>query len=290
MADQAATLRNLVGQSNRYAKVITFASGKGGVGKSNIISNTAITLAGMGVRVAILDMDLGLANLDILLGVSARFNLTHVMSGQKKITDIIIPGPNDIMFIPGASGVSRLANLNEEERTFLIRSFADLESMADIILVDTGAGLSDNVLQFALSSQALVVVTTPEPTARMDAYALIKTVHGKDGNIPIHVVVNEVTSEAEARRVYSSLNEVSRKHLSFKPELLGFLPCDPKIPAAVKMRRPFVLESPRSPASKAVGVLSADIKKLFLPNSGAGKDRVPKSFFSRLFSLLNRPA
>lgn len=286
MADQAATLRNLVGQTNKYAKVITFSSGKGGVGKSNIISNTAIALAGKGFKVAILDMDLGLANLDILLGMSPRFNLTHVMSGQKKMTDIIIPGPNNIMFIPGASGVSRLANLNREERDFLIQNFSELETMADIILIDTGAGLGDNVLHFALSSQALIVVTTAEPTARMDAYAMIKTVHSRDEALPIYVVVNNV-SPNEAKQVYHSLKDVSQKHLSTSPTYLGHIPTDPKVPQAVKKRRPFFLEFPNSSASKSILELTSELQHYFLPNSGKVKDRVQKSFFSRFFSMFS---
>ncbi|MBF0245300.1 MAG: P-loop NTPase, partial [Planctomycetes bacterium] len=128
MPDQAASLRSLVGKPGKYAKTITFASGKGGVGKSNIVLNSAIALAAREIRVAILDMDLGLANLDILLGMTPTYNLTHVMSRQKRITDIILPGPNDIMFVPGASGVSRLANLNDAERAFLVETFADLEA------------------------------------------------------------------------------------------------------------------------------------------------------------------
>ena len=287
MSDQAATLRNLVGQTHRYAKVLTFASGKGGVGKSNIISNTAIALAGRGRKVAVLDMDLGLANLDILLGITPHYNLTHVMSGQKKITDIIIPGPNDIMFIPGASGVSRLANLSADERAYLINSFSQLETMAEIILIDTGAGLGDNVIQFALASQALIVITTPEPTARMDAYALIKTVHRQDASIPIHVVVNEVCSALEADQVFKSLAAVSQKHLSLKPLYMGYIPVDNHIPEAVKKRKPFFLHNPRSPASRAIDQLSLGFIEAFLPHEGASTDRVEKSFFSRLFSILS---
>jgi flagellar biosynthesis protein FlhG len=285
MADQAATLRSMVGKTPKYAKVITFSSGKGGVGKSNIICNLAIILAGKGLRVAILDMDLGLANLDILLGVSPTHNLTHVMAKQKNLTDIIVPGPNNIMFIPGASGVSRLANMNENERNYLIKHFAELETLADIILVDTGAGLSDNVLHFALASHALVVVTTPEPTARMDAYALIKTTHNKDNSLPFHVIVNEVASNGEGTQVYQSLLDVCTKHLSLNLNFLGFLPTDPKIPVAVKKRRPFSIEFPNSSGTKALISICDNFKKEFLPNHGKGKDRMQNSFFSRLFSI-----
>ena len=224
MADQAATLRNLVGAKPQLAKVITFSSGKGGVGKSNMLCNLSIRLAGLGHRVAILDMDLGLANLDILLGLSPRFNLGHVMAGQKTLTDIICPGPNDIMFVPGASGVSRLANLKTSERENLIKKFNELEKMADLLMIDTGAGLSDNVLSFALASQSLIVVTTPEPTARMDAYALIKTVMSKNPKLPIYVLLNEVNSGKEADQVYKSLLQVCKQHLPKLPQYLATSP------------------------------------------------------------------
>jgi flagellar biosynthesis protein FlhG len=285
MADQAATLRSMMGATSKYSKVITFSSGKGGVGKSNIICNLAIMLAGRGLRVAILDMDLGLANLDILLGVSSTYNLTHVMAKQKKITEIIVPGPNNIMFIPGASGVSRLANMNENERNFLIKNFSELESLTDIILVDTGAGLSDNVLHFALASHALIVVTTPEPTARMDAYALIKTAHNKDKSLPFHIIVNEVASDNEGENVYNSLLDVCQKHLSLELNFLGFVPTDPKIPQAVKRRRPFSIEFPNCNGSKSLEKITSKFQNEFLPNHGKGKDRMQNSFFSRLFSI-----
>lgn len=288
MGDQAATLRGMVGQRPQFAKVLTFASGKGGVGKSNIIINTAIAMAGMDLRILLLDMDLGLANIDILLGLTPHYNLTHVMSKQKTLTDIILPGPNDVMFIPGASGVSRLANLKDDEREFLIDSFSTLETKADLLMIDTGAGISENVLQFALASQALIVVTTPEPTARMDAYALIKTTHRmSSGRLPCYVIVNEVESPREAEQVFASLNSVCEKHLSYSPHYLGHVPCDPVIPKAVKQRRPFVLSYPTSGAARSIGKIANTMQRLFLPHAVVTKHGVDTSFFTRLFSSLN---
>lgn len=288
MADQAATLRNLVGNQNRLAKVVTFSSGKGGVGKSNILCNLSIKLAGLGHRVSILDMDLGLANLDILLGLSPRFNLGHVMAGQKSITDIICPGPNDIMFVPGASGVSRLANLRQKERESLIKKFTELESMADLLMIDTGAGLGDNVLHFALASQSLVVVTTPEPTARMDAYALIKTVMSKDPTLPVYVILNEAHSQREAEQVFNSLLQVCKQHLPKLPTYLGYLPLDPHVSRAVQQRKPFILEYPQSPASKAISQVAGEFQNLLLPHSAKREDHNSKPFLSRLFSLFSK--
>lgn len=288
MSDQAATLRNLVGESSRFAKVVTFSSGKGGVGKSNMLCNLSIQLAGLGHRVAIMDMDLGLANLDILLGLSPRFNLGHVMAGQKSLTDIICPGPNDIMFVPGASGVSRMANLRPKERDTLIQKFTELEKMSDLLMIDTGAGLSDNVLQFALASQSLVVVTTPEPTARMDAYALIKTIMSKDASLPVYVILNEVHSPREAELVFNSLLQVCKQHLPKLPIYLGHVPLDLHVSKAVQQRKPFILEYPHCAASKGLTNVSREFQKLLLPHSAKREDHNPKPFLSKLFSLFSK--
>jgi flagellar biosynthesis protein FlhG len=291
MRDQAATLRNLMGEPQRFAKVVTFASGKGGVGKSNLSLGLAILLAGKGAKVAIMDMDLGLANLDILMGVSPRFNLTHVMAGQKKITEIVVPGPNDIMFVPGASGVSRLANLNAKEREELSSRFSELEALADLLIIDTGAGLGENILHFALASQSLVVVTTAEPTSRMDAYALIKTALLRSPSLNIYILVNEVSGESEAQSVYHSLSDVCRQHLSQQPTYLGFVPRDNYVSRAVSKRNPFVLEYPHCPATRAMEQVAVQAQKFFLPHCGGLEDRQRSSFFSRLFSAFSgRPA
>ena len=291
MRDQAATLRTMVGEPQRFAKVVTFASGKGGVGKSNLSLALAIVLAGKGAKVAIMDMDLGLANLDILMGVSPRFNLTHVMAGQKKITEIVVPGPNDIMFVPGASGVSRLANLTAKERENLSNRFSELESLADLLIIDTGAGLGENILHFALASQSLVVVTTAEPTSRMDAYALIKTAWARAPALNIYLLVNEVTGESEAQNVYHSLSDVCKQHLTQQPVYLGFVPRDIYVSKAVSKRNPFVLEFPQCPASRAMELVAQNAQKFFLPHRGGLEDRQRSSFFSRLFSAFSgRPA
>lgn len=287
MADQAATLRHLVGDPLRYSKVVTFTSGKGGVGKSNIILSLSILLAKQGLKVGLMDMDLGLANLDILLGVSTRYNLTHVMAGQKKMTDIVHPGPHDIMFIPGASGVSRLANLTRKEREQLTLRFAEIESLADILLIDTGAGLGENVLHFALASQSLIVVTTPEPPARMDAYALIKTVMSRSPDIDIYLLVNEVNSPAEGDRVFKSIKEVCRQHCPKLPLYLGYVLLDPHVSRAVSARTPFVTKFPNCPASKSMDRIARDARAFLLPHHGALEDRQRSSFFSRLFSAFS---
>jgi|SaaInlStandDraft_1057018.scaffolds.fasta_scaffold31033_1 flagellar biosynthesis protein FlhG len=287
MTDQAAILRGMVGEVKKYPKVVTFASGKGGVGKSNLITALAILMGEQNTKVTLLDMDLGLANLDILLGLNPRFNLAHVMAGQKKIREIVCPGPNNIMLVPGASGVSRLANLNSRERKQLSEKFSELEKMSDIVLVDTGAGLGENVLHFATASQAMVVVTTPEPPARMDAYALIKTAMAKAPDLSIHVIINEAASEAQAKAVFKSLSEVSRQHLPRLPKYLGYVPLDPHVSQSVGKRRPFVLAYPNSVASRAMRKIERDLSAFLLPHRGTSDDRLSRSFFSRLFSAFS---
>jgi flagellar biosynthesis protein FlhG len=286
-ADQAATLRHLVGDPKRYSKVVTFTSGKGGVGKSNLILSLSILLAKQGLKIGVMDMDLGFANLDILMGVNPRYNLTHVMAGQKKLSDIVHPGPHDIMFIPGASGVSRLANLTKKEREQLVRRFAEIETLADLLLIDTGAGLSENVLHFALASQSLIVVTTPEPPARMDAYALIKTAMSRSPDLDIYLLINEVHSPAEADRVFKSIKDVCRQHCPKLPLYLGYVPLDPHVSKAVSARTPFVHKFPNCPASKAMGRVSRDARTFLLPHMGELEDRQQSSFFSRLFSAFS---
>lgn len=287
MADQAANLRHLVGDPLRYSKTVTFTSGKGGVGKSNLILSLSILLAQQGLKVGLMDLDLGLANLDILMGASPRYNLTHVMAGQKSVTDIVHPGPHDIMFIPGASGVSRLANLNKKEREQLTRTFSEIETLADLLLIDTGAGLSENVLHFATASQSLIVVTTPEPPARMDAYALIKTAMSRSPELDIYLLINEVKNASEADRVFKSIKEVCRQHCPKLPLYLGYVPLDLHVPRAVSERNSFVLQYPNAPASKAMRRVARDAQAFLLPHQGALEDRQRSSFFSRLFSAFS---
>ena len=287
MPDQAETLRGLVGSPKRFAKVLTFASGKGGVGKSNLALATAITLASRDLKVAIMDMDLGLANLDILMGVQPRFNLSHVMAGQKQLTEIIVPGPHDVMLIPGASGVSRLANLKPMERQELTQKFAEIESLVDLLIVDTGAGLGENIVHFALASSAIIVVTTPEPTARMDAYALIKTALARNPEMDVQILVNEVSGEREAQDVFEGLCKVCRQHLSSSPNYLGHVPKDENVPRSVAQRTSFVLHQPRCPAAKAVRAVASQIERHLFPSSEQLDNKQRTSFLTRLFSAFS---
>ena len=183
--DQAENLRNIVKQQNsineRCARVITVTSGKGGVGKSSISINLAIQFAKQGKKVIIFDADFGLANIEVMLGAIPKFNLADMIFNGKEFKDIIVNGPMDIGFISGGSGINRLANMTKDQVMFLVYKLRELETLADVTIVDTGAGISDSVLEFVMTSSEVILVTTPEPTSITDSYALLKSLNAKSG-------------------------------------------------------------------------------------------------------------
>src|SRR3989440_4318703 len=208
MVDQATQLRDLARKESR-ASVIAITSGKGGVGKSNIAVNLAIKLAGAGKDVVLLDADLGLANADVLCNIDLPSNLAHVIARKKELSEVIVQGPGGFRLIGGASGLARMADLSDVDRQRLVDALGELEHEADVILIDTGAGISPNVLAFARAADHVLVVTTPEPTAITDAYAVIKVI-SRDGNERrVSLLVNQVQSPAEARVVYERISKVA---------------------------------------------------------------------------------
>ena len=218
--DQAERLRNIIKNQNRrqhLAKVITVTSGKGGVGKSNISVNLAITLSKMGKRVVILDADFGLANIEIMLGIRPKYNLADMMFHGKGVCDIIASGPENIGFISGGSGIREMTNLSRDQIQNLVRSVYELDQVADVILIDTGAGISDSVIDLVLCSSQVLLVVTPEPTSITDAYALLKTLQRQEefegGKMKIHMISNRTQSEDEGRELYRKLSAVSSKFL-----------------------------------------------------------------------------
>jgi flagellar biosynthesis protein FlhG len=256
--DQAARLRTMMqtGGSRRSSRVLAISSGKGGVGKTNLSLNLAIALAGCGKRVGVVDVDIGLGNADVLLGIKSTYNLKHVLRGQISVAEAMISGPGGIFLIPGSTGLPLVSDLEEEERCFLIQSFRDLEQYADILIFDTGAGITRNVIHFASAADEVLVITTPEPHAITDGYALIKTVSREKGFGRIRLVVNQVQSRHEATAVSERLRMVSRRFLDLEVESLGSLPLDDHVRLAVRRKRPFVLEFPDCPASVGVKVLA----------------------------------
>jgi len=231
-------------------RILAVTSGKGGVGKTNVVANLAASLTDLGKRVIILDADFGLANIDVLLGLTPRFHLGHVLYGKKKLTEIMVEGPCGIRIIPASSGLQRLSELTLEQRNFLVRSFAELEGEADYLLIDTAAGISSNVLHFLLSAPEIVVVSAPEPTAIVDAYAVIKIVLAEEPTKTIRVLINSVSDEEESRDVFRQINSVVKRFLNREVIYLGHVERDPHVVKAVRSQVLVTHSYPNAPASR----------------------------------------
>jgi len=240
----------------RTSRVITVTSGKGGVGKTNIAVNLAIALSELGFRVIILDADFGLANIDVLFGIIPRFTLADVINNRKNILEVLTEGPNNIRFISGGSGVEELIKLDRNQIDKFVENMSLLDKLADIILVDTGAGLSENIMSFIMAADEVLLVTTPEPTSITDAYALIKMVSNRDINKKIRLIANKADSIAEAHDVNNKLAMVADRFLGMKLEPLGYILNDEAVIKAVKQQRPVLLSFPKSTASKNIRQLS----------------------------------
>ncbi len=276
MIDQASQLRRIVRQSTR-ATVIAVTSGKGGVGKSNIAVNLAIKFASVGKRVVLMDADLGLANADVLCNIDLPSNLSHVISRKRELADVMVDGPGGFRLIGGASGLVRMIDLSDYDRQRLVTALAELEARTDVILIDTGAGISPNVLSFTRSADQVLVVTTPEPTAITDAYAVIKVISRDAPDRPLSLLVNQVRQHGEGRLVYERIAKVARQFLSVHVMDAGFIPSDPEVPAAVRRRSPFLLASPRCPASLGISQLAMRLERGVAPSlDGSG------GFFNRM--------
>ena len=236
----------------RMARVIAITSGKGGVGKTNFCSNLALTLAARGQRVIIVDADLGLANVHVVLGVSPRFHLEHVMRGEKSLADVLYHSPGGVGIIGGGSGLTDMANLDDVRRQRFIAGLSELDSLADVVLLDTGAGLSHNVLAFLCAVDEVIVITTPEPTAITDAYATIKVLARENPRALQRLVVNMAQSEAEARAVAQRLQSIAHRFLGRDLNWLGYLPHDMTVSRAVRAQQPFTVLQPNAPVSRAI--------------------------------------
>lgn len=264
--DQAQQLRNIVKLSeqkrNQKARVITVTSGKGGVGKSNSVVNLAIQLKRLGKRVIIFDADFGLANIEVMFGAIPKYNLQDLIFRGKNIKEIITLGPEGIGFVSGGSGISELANLNRIQINTLINNLAELDELADYIIIDTGAGISDAVLEFILVSNEILLVITSEPTSMTDAYSLLKVLNNNPkfhcNKSKIQVLSNRANSYQEGTNSFNKLNNVVKKFLNLDISLLGIIPNDHNVQKAIIKQTPVSLLNPNSIATKAY----EDIAKL----------------------------
>lgn len=261
--DPKAMAKTTAKPYSKPIRVISVTSGKGGVGKTNVVANLAVALAQEGRRVLVWDADLGLANLDVLLGLKPEFNIHHLLQGEKTLNEILIEGPAGIMVMPASSGVQELSNLGEGQKTLLLSELDAFERKFDFLLIDTGAGISSNVMYFNLAAQERIVVVSPEPTSITDAYALIKVMASKYNEKKFKVLPNMVSGVREAKAVYSLLAAVADKHLAtlaISMDYLGFIPRDEMLVKAVKQQKAVLEAFPGSGASKGF----RDLAKMIL--------------------------
>lgn len=265
--DQAEQLRRIIKGNappkRPLARVITVTSGKGGVGKSNTAINLAIQMRKIGQKVIILDADFGLANIEIMFGAVPKHNLCDLIYQGKSIKDIITWGPMEVGFISGGSGITGLSNLNKDELSYIIENLAELDEMADTIIVDTGAGIADAVLEFLVASGEILLVTTPEPTSITDSYSLLKALSRHPryhaDTTQIKVLANKVTGDAEARALYAKLETVVERYLKVPISYLGMVPQDPQLAKAVMQQMPVSLENPRARSAVAYEMIVAKL-------------------------------
>lgn len=237
-------------------RVVAVASGKGGVGKTQLVANLAVSYARRGWRVLALDGDLGLANLDIALGIQARQSMLDLIAGNATIEEVLTPGPDGMLVLPGCSGRYDLANLSVVERRALFAAVDGLEDDFDILLIDTGAGVGGNAVDFASAAETVVVVATCEPTSIADAYGLMKVVHSRSGIRRFHLVANMVRSVNEGEEVYNRLAELAERFLGVGVGYLGAVLHDPSVQRAVRQRSPVLVLEPRSSAALCIEAIA----------------------------------
>jgi flagellar biosynthesis protein FlhG len=298
--DQAANLRKMVklesdkvyhlkreGDGNLLSgidkpKVITVASGKGGVGKTNVVVNLAIACQRLGKRVLIFDADLGLANIDIIFGLNPKHNIEEIIAGKKDLSQVIVQGPEDVSIIPASSGVQELTNLTEGQKMHLLNEFDILNNMYDVLLIDTGAGVSSNVIYFNMAAEERIIVVTPEPTSVTDAYALIKIMFNQYGVKNFYLLMNMVSDEREAKNVYNNLSKVLGRFMrGISIDYAGYIPTDALLRKAVTERKPVVCSYPAASSSKRFEILANFLLK---QTNGDSSDGNIKFFWKRLMT------
>jgi flagellar biosynthesis protein FlhG len=266
--DQAAGLRRMA--QPRPVRVIAITSGKGGVGKTNVSVNLSVALSDTGKRVMLLDADLGLANVDVLLGLRPESNLSHVIDGKRTLEEVIVKGPSGIMVVPAASGVKRLAELSSIENAGLIRAFSELNHDIDTLIIDTAAGINESVTSFSRAAQEVVVVVCDEPASITDAYALIKVLSTDFGLHRFRVLANQVQSAQEGRDLFSKISRVTDRYLDVTLEFMGVVPHDDYLRKAVRKQRPVVQAYPRSRSSLAFKNLALKTDRWPVPGAAGG--------------------
>jgi len=247
--DQADNLRRLV--EPKALKIIAVSSGKGGVGKTNVSVNLAISMAKQGKEVLLLDADLGMANVDVLLGLNTEYDLSHVVSGERTLEEIIVEGPSNIKVIPASSGINKMANLTPAEQTGLINAFSELGNVVDALIIDTGAGIADTVVNFCKASQDVIVVVHDEPASITDAYAFIKVMSRHHNVSRFHILANMTHDVQEGRNLFKKLSTATDRFLDVILTFVGDVPYDDKLRKSIQHQRAVVEAFPRSPSALA---------------------------------------
>ena len=291
MGDQADGLRLLMKEIHkttdtitaqteaRKTRIIAVTSGKGGVGKTNVAANMGIAYARMGKKVIVIDADLGLANVNVIMNVIPQYNLYHVIKKQKKMSEIIIDTEYGIKLIVGASGFSKIANMGEAERDEFIKEMYTLSDV-DIIIIDTSAGVSKNVLSFVAAADEVVIITTSEPTAITDAYGIIKVIatEVENMNLNLKMIINRVDSAAEGKRIADRMIKIAAQFLNLKIEYLGFIYNDPAVTRAVLKQKPFIIAEPNGKASGCLKHIVSRLEKTEIPEDGGFAGFIKKLF------------
>ncbi|NLY11479.1 MAG: MinD/ParA family protein [Firmicutes bacterium] len=285
MGDQAEALRRMVNRKTRSKpRVIAVTSGKGGVGKTNVSVNLALKLVQSGYKVVLFDADLGLANVDIVLGLAPAFTLADVLKGNKSVEEIMIDGPLGLKVLPGGSGVYDLANLSQWRLQEFINALMVLERNFDFVIIDTGAGLHKTVLSFVLSVEEVLVVTTPEPTALTDAYGMIKVIKQQNPNTSVSIIANMVSSPSDGDGVARKLNLVLKQFMNCEVGYAGCVMLDDSVSRSVVEQSPFVLSYPSSLASRSID----KIAQYLLGETKRRNETGIRAFFNKMYSLLQK--
>ena len=264
--DQAQNLRNIIKAGSTrevLSRVITITSGKGGVGKSNLAINLAISLSRLGKKVIVLDADFGLANIEVMLGIRPQYNLSDLMFRGRSLSEIITKGPENVGFISGGSGIREMTSLTREQLINLSARLSELDRQADVVIIDTGAGISENVMEFVMSSAEVFFIATPEPTSITDAYALLKTLNHQPEftreHCHIKLIANKVNNEKNGKELFEKLSVVADKFLNISLEYMGAIPSDTNMSKAVMKQQPLTIAYPNSQAARAIDDMARSI-------------------------------
>jgi flagellar biosynthesis protein FlhG len=278
LSEQDSTMATMVQEGPR-TRVIAVTSGKGGVGKTNVVANLAVELARVGKRVLVLDADLGLGNIDVLLGLVPRYTLEHVLCGSHRLSDIIIQGPAGIQVLPAGSGLPQFTSMTDAQQLMLQSELEHVADSVDVLLIDTGAGVSPNVTYFASAAQEAIVVISPEPTSLTDAYALMKVLCRQHRERRFKVLVNLAKSQREATQTFRKLDIAAERFLNIGLEYLGFIPLDDYLPMAVIEQKAVTERFPCAPSSRAFMELAKHVAEWPAP-------QLPKSTVQFLWQQL----